>query len=99
MKLTDKRLEKLDTTIKFYACMRKDVDDVIILMGFDLLSELLAVANPFVMRTMDDSKPYEYKRYALIPDRNPNYLAVAYFSNRTGKIHDIREIKEADNAI
>ena len=93
-KMSDKRLEKLDTAIRFYSCMRKSEDEVVILMGKDLMCELLANANAFVMASIDDFRPYQYKGHFVELKTDLNVLAVAYFNKMTGKLHDIREIKE-----
>ena len=95
-KLTAKRLEKLDSTIRFYSCMRKSEDEIVILMGKELMYELLANANAFVMATIDDSRPYQYKGHFVELKTDVDELAVAYYNTRTGKTHSIREIKEDD---
>ena len=99
MKLTDKRLAKLDETLSFYSCMRKTEDVVIIKMSKDLFSSLIAFNCPFVIYSRDGLQPHQYKGCILELVSNLDYVAVAYFNKRTGKLHDIREIKEADNAI
>ena len=96
-KFTDKRLEKLDEAISNYSCLRKNEDDVVIIkMGQDLFSELIAVNHPFVIYSRDGYQPHQYKGCSLEIVSNLNYVAVAYFNIRTGKLHDIREIKEDD---
>ena len=93
MKLTDKRLNKLDETLSFYSCMRKDEDDVIIKMSKDLFAELIAVNHPFVTYSRD-WRPNQYKGkiVELVPAFD--YVAVAYFNKMTGKEHHLKEIKE-----
>lgn len=96
-KFTDKRLEKLDEAISIYSCMRKTDDVVIIKMSPELFSELIAVNHPFVIYSRDGFQPHKYKGYSLEIVSNLDYVAVAYFNTRTGKLHDIREIKEEDD--
>lgn len=98
MKLTDKRLEKLDEAISIYDCMRKTEDAVVIKMSKDLFSELIAVNHSFVIYSRD-WHPHQYKGHFLELVSNQNYVAVAYFNTRTGKEHHLKEIKENDNAI
>lgn len=96
-KLTDKRLEKLDEAISIYSCMRKTDDVVIIKMSTDLFSELIALNHPFVIYSRDGFQPHKYKGCSLELVSILNYVAVAYFNIRTGKLHNIREIKEEDD--
>lgn len=94
MKLTDKRLAKLDEAISIYDCMKKTDEEVVIIMSKDLFSELLAVNHPSVIYSRDGFQPHQYKGCFLELVSILNYVAVAYFNKRTGKLHDIREIKE-----
>lgn len=96
MKMTDKRLAKLDEALSFYSCMRKTEDEVIIKMSKDLFAELIAVNCPFVIYTTDLLHPHQYKGHFLKLVPEFDYVAVAYFNTRTGKEHHIREIKEDD---
>ena len=96
MKLTDKRLAKLDEAIRFYSCMRKTEDAVVIKMSKDLFAELIAVNHPFVTYTTDLCHPHQYKGKYLELVPAFDYVAVAYFNTRTEKEHHIREIKEDD---
>ena len=94
MKLTDKRLAKLDETLSFYSCMRKSDDDVIIKMSKDLFAELISVNHPFVTYSRDLFHPHQYKGKFLKLVPAFDYVAVAYFNTRTGKEHHLKEIKE-----
>lgn len=96
MKMTDKRLAKLDETLSFYSCMRKTEDAVIIKMSKDILVELIAVNHPFVTYSTDLYHPHQYKGNYLELVPAFDYVAVAYFNTKTFKTHNIREIKEAD---
>lgn len=93
-KFTDKRLAKLDETISLYHCKRKTDDVVFIRMSKDLFSELIAVNLPFVIYSRGGYQPHQYKGCCLELVSNLDYVAVAYFNIITGKLHDIREIKE-----
>lgn len=94
MKLTNKRLAKLDETISIYSCMRKIDDEVVIKMSKDLFCELIAVNHPFVTYSRDLFKPHQYKGNFLKLEPYYDYIAVAYYNRMTGKEHHIREIKE-----
>ncbi len=100
-KLSDKRLAKLDEAISIYDCMRKIEDAVVIKMSKDLFAELIAVNHPFfllcgqnVIYSTDGLYSNRYKGHILGFVSNENYVAVAYFNTMTGKLHNIREIKE-----
>ena len=99
MKMTDKRLAKLDEAISIYDCMRKIDDEVVIKMSKELFSSLIAFNCPFVIYSRDGLEPHKYKGHFLELVSNQNYVSVAYFNTRTGKEHHIKEIKEDDNAI
>lgn len=100
MKLTDKRLAKLDEAISIYDCMRKIDDAVIIKMSRDLFAELIAVNHHFfllcgqIVKYSTDGLSYRYKGHIIVFASNENYVAVAYCNTMTGKLHNIREIKE-----
>lgn len=98
-KLSDKRMKMLDATLSMYSFMRKFEDVVVIKMSKDLFLSLMSFNFPLVIYSRDDLQPHQYKGYSLELVSNLDYVAVAYFNTRTGKLHDIREIKEADNAI
>lgn len=93
-KFTGKRLEKLDEAINIYSCMRKIDDVVIIRMSTDLFSELIALNHSLVVYSRDGWQPHQYKGCSLELVSILDYVAVAYFSMRTGNLHDIKEIKE-----
>lgn len=95
MKLTDKRLAKLDEAISIYDCMRKIDDAVAIKMSKDLFAELIAVNHPFVTYSRD-WRPHQYKGKILVLVPDFDYVAVVYFNSRTGKEHHLKEIKEDD---
>lgn len=96
-KFTDKRFEKLDEAISIYSCMRKTDDVVFIKISPELFSKLIAVNHPYVIYSRDGYQPHQYKGCSLEIVSNLDYVAVAYFNIRTGKLHDIREIKEEDD--
>lgn len=96
-RLTDQRLAKLDEKISIFSCMKKIDDEVVIKMSKDLFCELIAINHPFVVLSTDDFHPYKYKGCLLELVQNPNYIAVAYYNIRTGKLHHIREIKEEES--
>lgn len=96
-KLTIQRLAKLDEKISIYSCMRKIDDEIVIKMSKDLFCELIAFNQPYVVFSTDDLHPHKYKNCTLELVQNPNYVAVAYYNIRTGKLHHIREIKEEES--
>lgn len=97
MKLTDKRLAKLDEAISIYDCMRKNEDAVVIKMSKDLFAELIAVNHSFVTYSSDLFHPHQYKGKYLKLVPAFDYVAVVYFNTITGKEHHLKEIKEDDN--
>lgn len=92
--LSDKRMKMLDATLSMYSFMKKIDDVVVIKMSKDLFSSLVAFNCPFVIYSRDGLQPNQYKGYFLELESNSDYVAVAYFNKKTGKLHDIREIKE-----
>ena len=92
--LSEKRRKMMDATLSMYSFMRKIDDVVVIKMSKDLFVSLLSFNFPFVIYSRDVLKPHQYKGYSPVLVSNPDYVAVAYFNTRTGKLHDIREIKE-----
>ena len=92
--LSDKRMKMLDATLSMYSFMRKFEDVVVIKMSKDLFLSLMSFNFPFVIYSRDDLQPHQYKGYSLELVSNLDYVAVAYLNTRTGKLHDIREIKE-----
>lgn len=92
--LSDKRMKMLDATLSMYSFMRKIDDEVVIKMSKDLFSSLIAFNCPFVIYSRDGLQPNQYKGYFLELESKFDYVAVAYFNKITGKLHDIREIKE-----
>ena len=97
--LSDKRMKMLDATLSMYSFMKKNEDEVVIKMSKDLFSSLIAFNCPFVIYSRDGLEPHKYKGYFVELESNLDYIAVAYFNKITGKLHNIREIKEDDNAI
>lgn len=100
MKFTDKRLEKLDSTIAFYEKQKSEnpfhsISETIVLISHDLLNELVAdvVGRTFIDFTNSIAKPHYYKNHPLIIDWGEDYLAVAYFNKRTGITYKFTEIK------
>lgn len=93
-KLSGKRMKMLDATLSMYSFMRKIDDEVVINMSKDLFSSLIAFNCPFVICSRDGLQPHQYKGHFLELVSDDDYVAVAYVNRLTGKIHDIREIKE-----
>lgn len=97
--LSGKRMEMLDAKLSIYSYMRKTNDEVVIKMSKDLFSGLIAFNSSLITCSSDGLHPHQYKGYFLELVSDNDYVAVAYVNRLTGKIHDIREIKEIDYAI
>ena len=94
MKLTNKRLAKLDEELSKYSFMEKNDDLVVIQMSKELFADLIAMMNPYVIYSSYGDKPHQYKGKFLELVSKPDYVAVAYFNVTKGQIHNITEIKE-----
>ena len=92
--LSGKRMKMLDATLSIYSFMRKIDDEVVIKISKDLFSGLMTFNSSLITCSSDGLHPHQYKGHFLELVSDDDYVAVAYFNRVTGKIHDIREIKE-----
>ena len=98
---SEMRMSMLDEVISLFSCMRRINDKVVIKMSPDVFHDLLAdhLRCNAVEFTSNHESP-TYKGNPIIIDKSKeNLLAVAYFNTDNGKEHNIRELKEDDNAI
>lgn len=93
--MTFARIQALCELIDRYSLFPHSLnDDVIVIIGFDLLSELRAKCVKSFIAT-DKGKEY-FKDCQVVVDLAPDYLAVAYQNRIDGKYHDISEITDED---
>ena len=102
MKLTNKRLAKLDEELSKYSFMRdRDIrrkDDIVVIqMSKNLFADLMVMMNPYVIYHSCGDMPQEYKGYFVELVSKPDFVAVAYFNVINRQIHNITEIKEENN--
>lgn len=89
--LTFKRINALSEVISRYNTYNSDDVVVVIIISFDLLSELRAKCVKSIW--LKDNGEELFMGCKVIMSRESDYLAVAYLNEDEEQYHDIEEVK------
>ena len=88
--MTFQRISALAELISRYNYYERPFDSVVVVISFDLLSELRAKCTKSMM-VRDNGEEY-FMGCKIIMSHESNYLAVAYLNDLEDKYHDLIEI-------